>query len=399
VLLGTGLAGAQQADWQEAVRSAVARKNLDAAAAIADKRLSANPGDLEARAWRARLLAWRRCWPEAETEYRRVLEKAPSDTEVMAGLADVLVWQGKLEEALGVLDRARAILPLQTFILDRRGRVLARLQRSREAAAEFRAALRLNPNDHEARAGVESLRAERRHELRFGLDTDSFNYTDTAAAESVTLISRWDSRWTTTFASTTYQRFGASAERVNARVSRRIGQNWFAVGGGAGHDEGVIPHRELALEYGRGFRIGDTGLVRGIEFSVSPQWFWYRDSQATILAATAVFYLPRDCMWSLTLVPARSSFPIVGTQWQPSGSTRLSFPIHSERLRGNLSFVVGTENFAKADEVGHFSARTLAGGLKYRINAVHDVGGYVAFQDRSQQRTQRSVGFTYGIRF
>ena len=45
-------------------------------------------------------------WPEAEAEYRRVLEKAPSDTETMAGLADVILWQGKLDEALGVLDTA-----------------------------------------------------------------------------------------------------------------------------------------------------------------------------------------------------------------------------------------------------------------------------------------------------
>ena len=117
------------------------------------------------------------------------------------------------------------------------------------------------------------------------------------------------------------------------------------------------------------------------------------------LAPAAIFYLPRDWMWSLTVVAARSSFPIVGAQWQPSGNTRLSFPLRSERLRGNISFGVGTENFAKVEEVGRFSARTFAGGLKYQINARQDVGGYVAYQARSQQRTQTSVGFSYGIRF
>jgi hypothetical protein len=99
------------------------------------------------------------------------------------------------------------------------------------------------------------------------------------------------------------------------------------------------------------------------------------------------------------VVAARSSFPVVGIEWQPSGSTRLSFPLRSERLRGSVAFAVGTENFAKADQVGRFSARTFAAGLKYQINARQDVGGHVAFQDRSQQRTQTSVGFTYGIRF
>jgi YaiO family outer membrane protein len=206
-------------------------------------------------------------------------------------------------------------------------------------------------------------------------------------------------RQATTFSSTTYQRFGADAERLTARIGGRIGKNWITVGGGAGHDEGVIPRRELALEYGRGFRIGSKGPVRAVELSFSPQWFWYRESRAMTLTAAALFYLPRDWMWSISVVAARSAFPVVGAQWQPSGSTRLSFPLRSDRLRGNLSFGVGAENFAKVDEIGRFSARTFAGGLKYQLNARQDIGGYVAYQERSQQRTQTSVGLNYGIRF
>jgi tetratricopeptide (TPR) repeat protein len=399
MLVATAFAAAQEADWQSGVRSEVEHKNLERAAAMVDERLAANPGDVEARAWRARLLAWRGRWAEAESEYRRVLELAPADSEVMAGLADVLTWQGKLEEALRILDGARTILPLQPFVLDRRARLLERLGRRQEARAEYRAALRLDGNDREARTGLQSLSEERRHELRVGVDVDTFNYTDSAAAQSVILISRWNSNWTTTLSSTTYQRFGADAERLTARVSRRVGKNWFTVGGGAGHDEGVIPRREFVLEYGRGIRVADHGLVRAVEVSFSPQWFWYRDSSAMTLTSAAIFYLPRDWMWSLTVVAARSSFPVVGAQWQPSGSTRLTFPLRSERLRGNISFGVGAEDFAKVDQVGSFSARTFAGGLKYQINTRQDIGGYVAYQARSQQRPQTSVGFSYGIRF
>ncbi|MGZ4837054.1 MAG: tetratricopeptide repeat protein [Terriglobales bacterium] len=389
----------QVTEWQSAVRSEVAHKNLERATAIVEQQLSTSPNDLEAAAWRARLLAWQGHWPEAETGYRRVLEAAPTDAEVMAGLADVLTWQGKLEEALAVLDRARTIPPPQSFVLNRRARLLARLGRPKDARLEYRAALRLDENDSEARAGLHSLAGERRHELRFGVDTDTFNYTDAASAQSVVLISRWNPLWTTTLSSTTYERFGAIAQRVTGRVSRRFGDNWLGIGGGANHDEGVIPHSEFALEYGRGFRIGGKGLVRGVEFSVSPQWFWYRDAKVTTITTSSLFYLPRDWMWSLSITAARSSFPVVGVQWQPSGSTRLSFPICADRLRGNVSFAVGTENFAKVDEVGRFSARTFAGGLKYQINSRQDIGMYVAYQGRSQQRTQTSVGFNYGIRF
>ncbi len=396
--VGTALR-AQQADWQTAVRAEAAKQNLDGAAAIVEQRLSANPSDLEARAWRARLLAWRGNWEQAEGEYRRVLEGAPRDTEVMAGLADVLVWQDKLQPALKVLDDARAISPLQAEILKRRARVLMRLNRRDEAHAEFREALRLDRSDREARAGVNATAGERRHELRLGVDTDTFNYTDAASAQSISLISRWNSQWTTTFSSTTYERFGADAERLTARVSRRIGRQWIAAGGGVNHDAGVIPRSEFSLEYGRAVRVGDRGLVRAVELSFSPQWFWYRDSKVATLSTTSIFYLPRDWIWSLTVVAARNSFPIVGAEWRPSGNTRLSFPLGWEKLRGNIAFGVGTENFAKADEIGHFAARTYAGGLKYQISAKQDVGGYVAYQDRTQGRTQTSFGFSYGIRF
>jgi tetratricopeptide (TPR) repeat protein len=308
VLLASISLFGQEAGWLSTVRSEVARKNLDGATSLVEQRLRASPDDLEAHAWRARLLAWQGGWPEAEAEYRLVLQKAASDTEIMAGLADVLAWQGKLEDALSVLDRARSILPLQTSTLNRRARLLARLKRPQDARAEYQAALRLNANDREARAGLASLAGEGRHELRFGLEADSFNYTDTAAAQSVVLISRWNSRWTTTLSSTTYQRFGANAESFTARLSRRLGNNWFTVGGGAGHDEGVIPRRELALEYGRGFRIGGNGLVRGIEFSLGPQWFRYRDSKAFTLTSAASFYLPRDWMWSLRWWPRAARF-------------------------------------------------------------------------------------------
>jgi hypothetical protein len=317
----------------------------------------------------------------------------------MAGLADVLVWQGKLQPALDVLDGARGAPPVQSPVLLRRARLLARLNRPREAREEYRAALRIDSNDRDARAGLAAVAGERRHELRFGIDADTFNYTDAAVAESATLISRWDSGWTTTFSSTSYQRFGASAERLTGRVSRRVGNNWFTVGGGASHDEAVIPGSEFAVEYGRGFRLGAKSLVRGIEFSVSPQWFWYRDARVMTITTTSLFYLPRDWIWTLTMVAARSSFAVVGVQWQPSGSTRLSFPLVAERLRGHVWFGVGAENFAKADEIGHFSGRTLAAGVNYKFSAAQDFGGYVAYQDRSQQRTQTSFGLTYGIRF
>ena len=238
-----------------------------------------------------------------------------------------------------------------------------------------------------------------RHELRFGADADTFNYTDAATAESVTLTSKWNSRWTTAFSSVSYQRFGANAARFSARVSRKVGDSsWISVGGGAGHDESVIPKREAALELGHAMRLPGKHLVRGLELSYGQQWFWYTGSKALVLTGSSFIYLPRDWTFTLTAGAARSSFQIPKVEWRPSGSARLGIPLHS-RLRAHLAFAVGTENFAKADELAHFSARTFAGGLRYQFTRRQDIGVTVFYQDRSQSRSQTSLGITYGIRF
>lgn len=238
-----------------------------------------------------------------------------------------------------------------------------------------------------------------RHELRVGSDTDAFNYTDAATAESITLTSHWNARWTTSFASTWYQRFGGDAQRVTGRVSRKLGDTtWISVAGGAGHDEGVVPKREASFELGHAMRLPGKHFVRGIELAYGQQWLWFAGSKVLVLSESSLLYLPRDWMLTLTVSGARASFHLPQIEWTPSGSARLSIPFHP-RLRGTLGFAVGTENFAKADELGRFSARTYIGGLRYQIFPNHDVGAVISFQQRTAGRTQTTVGASYGVRF
>lgn len=400
LLLAVAAAAQETGEWQAQVRRAVESKDLDQALVLVEDRLSRSPQDLEARAWHARLLAWRGEWARAETEYRSVLAVAPNDVDVLLGLSDVLIWQDKLQEALSVLERARSLAPQQREVLLRRARLLARLNRVGEARQQYRSLLSWSAGDTEARSGLASLPDEYRHELRVGSDTDAYNFADTATAQGMILISRWNSHWTTEAAFNSYQRFGADAYLVTGRVSRKLGaRDWVAAGGGAGHDEDVIAKRTAVVEYGHAFTFAKTALVRGMELTFRHQWLWYSQSQVRTFSGSALLYLPRDWMWSLTVTAARSSFPVVGIEWQPSGNTRLSFPLWVRGLRGNLGFALGTENFAKVDEIGRFSARTYSGGLRYQLTRSQDIGGYFAYQNRSQQRTQTSFGLTYGIRF
>lgn len=385
-------------DWQQKVREKVQARQLDAALGVVEERLARVPGDLEARGWRGRILAWQGHWAQAKVEYRYVLEQAPGDTDVLAGLADVLLWQGRAEEALATIDRGRAVSPTQPDLLLRRARILRAMGNHALARQQYRTILSIDPQNYEARQELAGLSEETRHELRVGVDVDTFNYTDSAPAQSVMLTSRWTPRWSTAFESSFYQRFGQDAGKLTASGSVRLTRRtWLTAGGAVGHDNGIIPKREAVFEFGHGFPI-DARWIRGAEVTCQQHWLWYDAAHVLAIGSTQTYYLPRDWMWSLTLTGARSGFKGTGVDWVPSGSTRLAFPLPLW-FRGHLMFGVGAENFAQVDQTGRFSARTYGGGLKHRLGARQEISGYIAVQDRTQSRSQNSYGLSYGFRF
>ncbi len=384
-------------NWLIEVRADLKKNDLTHALNVTEHRIANNPGDLEAHGWRGRLLAWNNRWPEAETEYRYVLNQKPDDVDMIIGLADLFQWQLRSAEALEQLDRARALAPDQSDILVRRERVLASLHAS-ETQTQSRESIAADHTEHEPQVVPASLPREFRHELRIGTDVDFFNYTNAASTFDATLNSRWNHSWSTAFAIDEYQRFGELAGKFTGKVTRNLGKvNWLSAGTAVAHDSGIIPRAEAFFEYGHGMRLHNA-FVRGLETSYDQHWLWYRNARILTLGGTGVLYLPRDWIWLLSISAARSEFSTASSEWQPNGHTRLGFPLW-QRLSGNISFGVGSESFAQIDQTGHFAARTFAGGLRYKFTDTQDVSGYVAWQDRSQGRSQTTVGANYGFRF
>ena len=198
VFFAASIARSQQdsAEWQQRVQQQVQLHQLDAALVLVNQRLEVDPTDMEAHGWHGRLLAWQRQWSSAEAEYRLVLDHVPNDTEILCGLADVLLWQGKNKEALNVIDRARALEPAQPESLLRRARILQALGESSEARNQYREILRLDPAkddpaNREAKNGLASLAEEDRHEFRIGGEGSTFNNIGPAEDEILSLASRW----------------------------------------------------------------------------------------------------------------------------------------------------------------------------------------------------------------
>lgn len=389
---------ADQPDWQTEVRAKAQMHQLTAALTIVDQRLQADPSDMEAHGWRGRLLAWQGQWTAAEAEYRLVLERSPNDTEILCGLADVLLWQGENKEALGIIDQASTIDGKDTEILLRRARILQALANPSEARRQYQEVLALHPENQEARAGLTALSEEEKYELRMGADGSTFNSIGPAEDEVIFLTSHWTPRFTTTFNTGMYERFGqAAANLVTSATFRPTKNDSLTAGGAIGNHQSIIPESETFFEYGHGLHFSNP-WVQGLEASYGQHWFWYEGAHVLVLRAAQLYYLPKDWTWTISVTGARSGFTGTGVEWVPSGYARLGFPLR-RKLSGNVLFANGTEDFAQIDQIGHFSARTYGGGVKYRLAPGSDVTGYFARQDRTDGETENSYGVSYGFHF
>ncbi len=67
---------------------------------IVDEEIAGAPGDMDVRAWRARILEWSGKLPEAEQEYLQILQVANKDPDNWMGLGNVYLREGKSRRSL-----------------------------------------------------------------------------------------------------------------------------------------------------------------------------------------------------------------------------------------------------------------------------------------------------------
>lgn len=395
-------AQSQTFEWQIRVRNYVAAQDWAAALFIVEKEIARSPQDTDLWAWRARIMTWSGRLQEAEAEYLKILQISDKDPDVWQGLASVYSRQGRYEEALHALTKAVELDPQRADLHTARGHVLQARKAGRDARLEFQKALALDPANREALLGLYSFEDdETKYQLRFGEENDLFSFAEPNHAEWLSLTSRWTSCLSTNVAADTYQRGGIEAGKfvggITARVPRLAA---LTIGGAAGHDNGVIPKSEAFFDIDRGWTSRHSGLVRGLEFDYGQHWYWYEAARILTLNGSAIVYFPRQ--WTLTLAGtgARSGFSGTGTEWRPSGVTRLGFPLAGwPRLGGNLFFATGSESFAQVDQIGRFASHTYGGGLRLYLSATQDITGYASYQKRTQDKTDMNFGFSYGIHF
>jgi tetratricopeptide (TPR) repeat protein len=401
--LSSSHAQSRPPDWQAEVRKYAEAKDWDSALRLVEQQIARAPQDMDVRAWRARVLAWAGKLPEAEKEYLEILKVSRTDPDNWMGLASVYLREGKLSDAERAISTAQELDPKRSDIHAARARILRAEGQRKEAQSEFQSALHLDPESAEARDGLVSVRRGAQHELRIGQDDDLLSYSPGYHDEWMSVVSQWTSHWSTSVAGDFYQRSGAEAGKFVGSITRRQ-SHWGAltVGGAVGHDNAVIPKSEAFFDLDHGWKTGETGFVRGVEFSYAQHWYWYQAARILSLTGTTLVYLPQNWTFTLASTGSRSAFSGTNAEWRPSGMARLGFPLahwSHTKLSGNISFAVGTENFAIVDQIGSFASQTYGGGLRLQITDRQDLTGFGGYQRRTQNRTDTSFGLSYGIHF
>lgn len=156
----------RRAEAEKLANSGAYAAALQAFQAIA----AANPDDIEARLWIARMHTKLGHPEHAADVYRSIVAIQPRNVDALVGLGNSLVAIGRLKDAGDALNRAEAVAADRPAVLTAQGRLHEAAGRTTLALAYYLRAIALEPGDGEARHAADALRAVRAHRLEIGYD-------------------------------------------------------------------------------------------------------------------------------------------------------------------------------------------------------------------------------------
>jgi YaiO family outer membrane protein len=168
-------AGNPRAQAEQLARSGAHRAALEQFQALA----AANPDDVEARIWIARLHSWLGDNDRALAVYESIIATNPQRIEALVGAGEALTRLDRRSEAGEVLSRAEAAAPDNASVLAAQGRLHAASGHADLALAYYQRALAIDPAAAAAREELQALQRARAHRVELGYFFEHFNVEDT----------------------------------------------------------------------------------------------------------------------------------------------------------------------------------------------------------------------------
>jgi YaiO family outer membrane protein len=389
-LLAGSAAGAQaaqlptQAEAEEMARQGKPEAALDAFR----KRASANPNDLEARIWIARLHEQMGHPELAEPVYRSVMLESTDNVDAMLGAGRTLVTLDRGDEALLVLDRAAKLAPKNAAVLAALGRAHVQVANIRLGLSylELANSIDASPENREA---LEQARRAHGHRIAASGIYEHFNVvTANTGSGNLVVDYRLLDRLRVMARGQFQRKFGFSDQRAGVGLEWRWHpQVTLTLQGLAGPGNDILPKADALIQVAQharhagwslGYRYVDFGPANVSVFSPGVQW----SGDAASLGIT----------YSLAVTNADVLLDSEdGHSVSIDGSYRLQ-----PRLWLRLGYAYGVEDFdtLSPDRLGRFKANTARGGFRIDLATVTTFSALYEYQNREDDVTMNRVSAT-----
>ena len=236
---------------------------------------AANPDDIPARLWIARLHT-KLGHPEHAVEvYRSILAVQSDNLEALIGLGNSLVTLERFREASDALTRAEKLAGDRPEVLAAQGRLHAAANHATLALAYYNRAITIDPANADIRAEADALRAARAHRLELDYDFQHFNVDveDTHAGTFI-LNARLSDTVRVVAEGQVDRLFGTNEQRAGGGFEFALSRNTrLNVGALAGFDPVFLPESDVYGQFGYTYRKTTWGvLVRRAGFEDTDFW-------------------------------------------------------------------------------------------------------------------------------
>ena len=236
---------------------------------------AANPDDIEARLWIARLHAQMGHPEHAVDVYKSILAVQPQQLDALVGVGQSLVKLGRFAEASDALNRAEALAADRPSVLAAQGQLHQAANRTTLALAYYERALALDPGNGEILGMADALRAERGHRIELDYDFQHLNTdVDDSHLGTFELNARAADALRVFGRGQVERLFGVTDERVGGGLEWSMTrQATLSVGAMFGFDPVYLPESDVFVEVAAQQRRARFGfLVQRAIFEGSDLW-------------------------------------------------------------------------------------------------------------------------------
>jgi len=342
---------------------------------------AANPDDVTARMWVARMYEKLGQPEHAADVYRSILATQPQNLDALIGSGTALVALGRLSEAGDLLSRAEAIAADRPAVLIAQGHLHEAANRTTLALAYYLRAIALDPSNAEARQAAAALRARRAHRVELDYDFQKFDVEPAALHDTVHLgtfgLNGRVADALRVFGRVQVQHaFESDEQRVGGGIEWAVTRNSeIRIGALGGIDATILPDKDVffggSVTRGRA-RWGFD--VQGADFDAATLW---------IFGPGVAIVLPRSGELSIRYYRGRvttsSTSGVIATD-----TIALSLQGHvTTRARASVGYTHGIDrlDWLTVDRIG-FESDTASFRVGFDVTPFASIEGGYDFQSR-----------------